>query len=123
MSLRDERFDASPPNFRSLRERAPEGPWKIAQHFSAGTARTPPKRFHLDQRRTRHADVIEQASRMKKGQGTNKVGSLPRCSLAPERQDAAPMLSNKLHREAPAEAVDPVTAKLSKLIAPTQEGG
>ena len=33
------------------------------------------------------------------------------------------MLSRKLHREAPTEAVDPETAWLSKQFASTQEGG
>jgi hypothetical protein len=35
---------------------------------------------------------------------------------------AAPVLSHKLHREAPVEAIDPETA-FDKLNAPTQEGG
>ena len=37
--------------------------------------------------------------------------------------EAAPALSHKPHREALAGAVDPVTARSSKVIAPTQEGG
>jgi hypothetical protein len=39
------------------------------------------------------------------------------------RQAAAPALSHKLHREAPVDAVDPETAFVDGLNAPTQEGG
>jgi len=37
--------------------------------------------------------------------------------------DAAPVHSIKSHREAPAVAVDPETANVSKHVAPAQEGG
>lgn len=55
--------------------------------------------------------------------GRARRGRALPCSLAPERHGAAPVRSHKFHREAPAAAVDPETASVSKHIAPTQEGG